>query len=1046
MSLGGGSSGSGLDSSVVTQEVLFDFPKPVDKKTIYTIEELEEIKEERSYWITQARATALVTEKHASLLRKTLNTVCSKILQIILELRGNERACHTMYEQSFLFTKAAKASRLKMETLAASEEGAEAKSVELTELEAQHISAASTAEAKQEEAERYLEEQKAERDLLLGRFGKAIASKAGGKNDLVLSADLFAAASLSPTTAVAQPKVQEPSNGAMLALVNLYFRLAEEIGIRSQDRLDEEALGGMSASDLGQCIMDMLYDSYIDHVSLSTTRSAARNEHSAQWAQYILERLLPTVIDCMLVANVPFDLIESKMLTGLEGLVNCSKTKNQALAAERLKSAPRLDIKGLQTPNQRARMERYEHESKSEEDLNEHKDESDVTMHGARAPLTRREYDEEIDGIECVTDKHSPNLVFFKKSKSSFSADEVPESVLPISGSGSGSGGSKIPTASSYKHQFEELKKSVGTPTPNTPFYPPISPERSGITINSKYTKHPSRGGGGGGDGGTPFTPGPSAVLPYSVQIQTTNPVPCPIRFEIGTSVGTVWKKVEDMRNWHIQHPDQTLRYAKQVPAEAISTIIALATRFETMKDIETISADLLEAADDLAVIKIDHLVLNGRVLTLDRENFTSVDNPSILRAMYAMNQNRTQKAMHDDLVATLGLIQGLSRVKDCEGFENLEKAYASIVVYIGHVSSYLEAIKAEWHKLLPHLDHKTHVKGIDGFETKIPSLADMIIDNMPARDIRQVFRKLTEQSARKDILGDDVYDRHKFGNIKNMCASMVNLAASLMLQLKASDPLSIFAQVQTEKRSSGGGNPHFGRAPFQTKASALVVRPNNRPSHQAAGGNSEYAARRTDGKTFYVKPSIFRGRQGGTINAIGETDYDRHEDGSLTADGMRLQAQDEAEARYQEEEDNERAAFLMYQEEQLLDHRVEQLDEDVGKQADEQLNESEETLAAMSASGMRPALTNEQMKSQPCYIKANKSFCPGEADRTCLRKHDDKSMKDHFVLQQRQALAKYSAMYPGENSRDIDAAVRKGLQDEIDRTKVAFGAAKVRK
>jgi hypothetical protein len=276
----------------------------------------------------------------------------------------------------------------------------------------------------------------------------------------------------------------------MLALVNLYFRLTEETGIHSQDRFDEEALGGMSASDLGQCIMDMLYDSYIEHVSLSTTRSTARNGYSAQWAQYILERLFPTVVDCMLMANVPFDLIESKMLLGLEGLVKCSKTKDQALAAERLKSAPRLDIKGLQTPNQRARMERYEHESKSEEDRNEYKDESDVTMHGARASEpTRHEYDEEIDGIECVTDKHSPKLVFFKKSKRSFSADEVPKGVLPTSGSGSGSGGSKIPMTSSYKHQFEELKKSVGSPTPNTPFYPPISPERSGITTNSKYTK-----------------------------------------------------------------------------------------------------------------------------------------------------------------------------------------------------------------------------------------------------------------------------------------------------------------------------------------------------------------------------------------------------------------------------------------------------------------------------------------------------------------------------------------------------------------------------
>jgi len=490
MSFGGGSSGSGLDSSVVTQEVLFDFPTTADEKTIYTIEELEEIKEDRLYWITQARATGLVTEKQASLLRKTLNTVCSKILQIILELRVNERACHAMYEQSYLFTKAAKASRLKLETLAASEVGAEVKSGELAELEAQHTSAVSTAEAKQEEAEQHLEQQKAERDLLLDRFGKAIASKAEGKNDLILRADLFVAVSLSPAIAAAQPKVQEPPNGAMLALVNLYFRLTEEIGIHSQDRFDEEALGGMSASDLGQCIMDMLYDSYIEHVSLSTTRSTARNGYSAQWAQYILERLFPTVVDCMLMANVPFDLIESKMLTGLEGLVNCSKTKNQALAAERLKSAPRLDIKGLQTPNQRARMERYEHESKSEEDRNEYKDESDVTMHGARASEpTRHEYDEEIDGIECVTDKHSPKLVFFKKSKRSFSADEVPKGVLPTSGSGSGSGGSKIPMTSSYKHQFEELKKSVGSPTPNTPFYPPISPERSGITTNSKYTK-----------------------------------------------------------------------------------------------------------------------------------------------------------------------------------------------------------------------------------------------------------------------------------------------------------------------------------------------------------------------------------------------------------------------------------------------------------------------------------------------------------------------------------------------------------------------------
>ena len=54
------------------------------------------------------------------------------------------------------------------------------------------------------------------------------------------------------------------------------------------------------------------------------------------------------------------------------------------------------------------------------------------------------------------------------------------------------------------------------------------------------------------------------------------------------------------------------------------------------------------------------------------------------------------------------------------------------------------------------------------------------------------------------------------------------------------------------------------------------------------------------------------------------------------------------------------------------------------------------------------------------------------------MRRYNKKYIKDHLVYQQQQAMAILSVSFREDNSHsiDIDAAVRKGLSEEIEKTK----------
>jgi len=1055
--------GSAMDSQPAQAPVRFGFPVPLDGK-IYTFEEAEEIRVEIMVWIQLAEQTELIDGKQKKTVSNALAIAFRKIHDSIRDHRAVETNGLKLFKDAADLRKLVKQKTNEANNLALAESQLEAKSPELLALESLLEEAKNRADEKLTEAEEYLDGQDEARLRHVLDFKAIIDSKPSSGKSILLCEELFKRAELaseSPQVAASAPQ-GPPSPIDELRVI--YRRLIQETGVES---VTEHELGEMDAHAIGELITDILFESYKEYLHLS--RKNIHDETSARQVRLILYELYPSVIDFMLLADVDIDDIQT-MLLGVQGQFEYSTTKEDALTSGQSRRANNVTIKGLQTPTQRKLQQIKTFEAEQSRQA----EQSSISMHGNRdktntSGIIELEYDVEVDGTECVQDRRTPDFLYFKKSFKSFPKYQIPTSVWPKAAEASGSAFAKQQTVQSYTKQFSELKSAVGADYPNTPSMPAIDTERTGYSTNIKYLPngrkppgHPGGGGSGPSSGGMS-----TSGFPFNMHVQTTVPMPCPLMFSVGASTGECWKQIHQMYEWHRRHQDQPLRFAKQVRSEHVVRILACAKTYAAIEAAEgsgmMTDPAIKEAAAKLALIRLDRITdSNDVVIILTQETFIHLDNPIILKQMYAMSQNKTRAIMYDDLINVLEHARSISRVKDSNGWENLANAHGALLVYIGHVADFLSAIEEQYHNLLPLLNEKLKCMGPRGEHTTYDSLAELLIRHLPDGDMQRAFTKLHETGESRDSQGNKVYGKHKYTSITALCTGLIETASTLMLKYESSPEIHMYAQVQKEKsdsrQSSGGGSTsHFQRTP-SANSTSLVMRSGNthagasisRSDSQRAAPSSEYAAR-GPGKTFYVKPSMFKSRPkpyqqrtGQSINAIGEVTYDVHEDGELTSDAIRLMMEDEAEERALDELQLEQASFFAHEQRELFRQTEEERFEDSRVQEiDIEHPPDEEPLAAIGARNTRPVLSEADIRSQPCYNKATRNKCDGEGD-WCKRDHSNAKIVEYLAKQARRPMALMHAWTFGTNYKDFEAIVRRGLEEEI--SKIKTDATKVLK